>query len=234
MASPARSVTLRLVAQQSKESEMSTSRKIFQWGGVAAGIVLIAFGIGALVMSFDARSTTQDELQREQIVGSPDMNPSDTEAAVKEAGIADVAVIPSCNVADQPIENGSDARCFSQYMRIHALEASGGLTYAQMGRYVAADDPENPAGTSDEAAALKDESGNPVSNGARNTWVTETALSTALNVAYMAEQLALFGIVVGVALFLAGVGFIVLAVGGALRAAAGEPAPAPSEPIAAS
>jgi hypothetical protein len=36
-------------------------------------------------------------------------------------------------------------------------------------------------------------------------WVTETALTTALNMAYMAEQLALFGIVVGVALLLAGV-----------------------------
>ena len=33
----------------------------------------------------------------------------------------------------------------------------------------------------------------------------------------MAEQLALFGIVVGVALLLAGIGFIVLALGGALR-----------------
>ena len=213
---------------------MTTTRKVLQWGGVAAGVVLIAFGIGALVMSFDARSTTQDELQQEQIVGSPDMNPSDTEAAVKEAGIADVAVIPSCDVADQPIENGSDARCFAQYMRIHALESSGGLTYAQMGRYVAADDPENPAGTSDEAAALKDEQGNPVSNGARNTWVTETALSTALNMAYMAERLALFGVVVGIALFLSGVGFIILAVGGALRIAAGAPAPAPTEPVAAS
>ena len=213
---------------------MTTKRKIFQWGGVAAGIVLIAFGIGALVMSFDARSTTQDELQQEQIVGSPDMNPSDTETAVKEAGLDDVAVIPSCDVADQSIENGSDARCFAQYMRIHALESSGGLTYAQMGRYLAADDPENPAGTSDEAAALKDDAGNPVSNSARNTWVTETALSTALNMAYMAERLALFGIVVGIALFLSGVGFIVLAIGGALRVAAGAPAPAPSEPVAAS
>jgi F0F1-type ATP synthase membrane subunit c/vacuolar-type H+-ATPase subunit K len=47
--------------------------------------------------------------------------------------------------------------------------------------------------------------------------VTETALTTALNTAYMAEQLALFGIVVGVALLLAGVGFGVLAIGGALR-----------------
>ena len=86
-----------------------------------------------------------------------------------------------------------------------------------MGRFVSAADPENPAGTSDEAAALKDEKGNPVSNSARNTWVTETALSTALNVSYMAEQMALFGIVVGIALLLSGFGFIILPLGGALR-----------------
>ena len=77
-----------------------------------------------------------------------------------------------------------------------------------MGRFVSANDPENPAGTSDEAAALKDEQGNPVSNSARNTWVTATALSTALNMSYMAEQMALFGIVVGIALLLSGIGFI--------------------------
>ena len=41
--------------------------------------------------------------------------------------------------------------------------------------------------------------------------MTETALSTALNVSYMAEQLSLFSLVVGIALLLAGVGFIVLA-----------------------
>ena len=41
--------------------------------------------------------------------------------------------------------------------------------------------------------------------------MTETALSTALNVSYMAEQLSLFSLVVGIALLLAGIGFIVLA-----------------------
>jgi hypothetical protein len=35
---------------------------------------------------------------------------------------------------------------------------------------------------------------------------------------YMAEQLGMFGIVVGVALLLSGFGFIILALGGALRA----------------
>ena len=98
-----------------------------------------------------------------------------------------------------------------------------------MGRFVSAADPENPAGTSDEAAALKDEKGNPVSNAARNTWVTATALSTALNVSYMAEQMALFGIVVGIALLLSGIGFIVLTVGALRRR---ELAPATGEKTA--
>ena len=102
-------------------------------------------------------------------------------------------------------------------MHEHALESSDGLPYAEMGRFVSAADPKSPAGTSDETAALKDEKGNPVSNSARNTWVTATALSTALNVSYMAEQMALFGIVVGIALLLSGIGFIILALGGALR-----------------
>jgi len=47
--------------------------------------------------------------------------------------------------------------------------------------------------------------------------VTETALTTALDSSYMASQLSLFGIVVGVALLLSGFGFAILAVGGALR-----------------
>jgi voltage-gated potassium channel Kch len=186
------------------------TRRLLEFGGIAAGVVMVAFGIGALVLGINARSTVGEELTREFIVGSPDMKPTEIEKAVKEAGLSNVP-IPSCDVAEKEIKNGTDARCFAQYMRIHALESSGGLTYAQMGRFVSADDPENPAGTSDEAAAAKDENGAPISNGARNTWVTETALATALNVSYMAEQIALFGVVVGIALLLSGIGFIILA-----------------------
>ena len=98
-------------------------------------------------------------------------------------------------------------------MRIHALEATGGKTYAEMPRF-ATDDGK---GTNDAAQAQKDENGQPVSNAARDLWVTETALSTALNTSYMADQLGNFGIVVGIALILAGAGFIILALGGALR-----------------
>jgi hypothetical protein len=187
-----------------------TGRRILEIGGIVAGVLMIAFGVGALVMSINARSTVSDELKAEQIVGSPDMNPTAIEAAMKEAGLENVSA-PTCDVAEQPIESGADARCFAKYMRIHALEASGGATYAQMGRFVAKSAPTDPKGTSDEAAALMDENGKPVSNGARNTWVTETALATALNVSYMAEQIALFGLVVGIALLLSGIGFVILA-----------------------
>ena len=168
----------------------------------------------------------QDELARENIVGSEDMSPSGIQPGIDEAGL-DVSA-PDCDVADEPIDSGDEARCFSQYMRIHGSPV---LRWSdlrgEMGRFLAADDPENPAGTSDEEAALLDEEGNPVPNAARNTWVTETSLSTALNLSYMAEQLALFGLVVAIALILTGIGFIVLSLGGALRhSTAAEPAAA--------
>jgi hypothetical protein len=98
-------------------------------------------------------------------------------------------------------------------MRIHALEASGGLTYAQMPRYASADG----KGTNDTTKATKSPSGQPLDNPVRNVWVTETALSTALNASFLAENVALFGIVVGFALLLTGIGFGVLIIAGSLR-----------------
>ena len=104
-----------------------------------------------------------------------------------------------------------------------SLEATHGFTYSQMGIYIAKPGAPKaelmPGGGTDNVAyaALDPTTKAPVSNGARNVWVTETALTTALNTAYMAEQMSLFGIVVGVALLLSGVGFGILAVGGALR-----------------
>ena len=189
-------------------------RKPFQIGGIIAGAVLIAFGVGAIYMGVDGRTTVRDSLKQEQIV----FGAADDPAVAKYAPQS----------AEKPLRTGTEARAFAQIMHAHALEGSDGLTYAQMGRFISSDDPENPAGTSDEAAALKDEQGNPVSNSARNTWVTATALSTALNMSYMAEQMALFGIVVGIALLLSGIGFMVLVLGGALRYREVAPAVAPS------
>jgi hypothetical protein len=183
--------------------------KLLRLGGYAAGVIMIIFGIATIAVGIAGKSTVEDELAREKIVGSPDMNPEDIASGAEEAGLT--VETPDCDVAEEPITTGSEARCFAQHMRIHALESSGGLTYAEMGRYVSASDPTNPAGTNDASAAAKDESGQPVSNAARNLWVTETALSTALNMSYMATGIAIFSIVVGVALILAGIGFLLLA-----------------------
>jgi hypothetical protein len=197
------------------------SRRVLRIGGLISGGVLIAFGIVVIVLAINGRNTVHDELMQQQITGTPDMTPTAIKAEGAKAGLQNVTY-PTCSVAGELVDTGSEARCFSQYMNIHALEATGGFVYAQMGQYQAK--PDSPksqlapgGGTSNTQYAVTDpKTGQPVSNGARNVWVTETALGTALNVSYMATQLSLFSLVVGVALLLAGVGFIVLAAGGAL------------------
>jgi hypothetical protein len=203
-------------------------KKLLEWGGVAAGIVLIAFGVAAIVLGVNGRSTVHSSLGLEQIVGTPDMTPAAIKVEAQKAGLPATIKLPTVAVAGKAINTGDRARAFASYMRIHVLEATQGYTYAQMGRFQAlASTPKaelaSPGATNNPKYAVIDaKTQQPVDSGARNIWVTETALTTALNTSYMAEQLAVFGIVVGVALLLSGVGFLILAAGGALRAAKGE------------
>jgi hypothetical protein len=181
----------------------------FRLAGIIAGLVLVAFGIGAIVIGISGRHEVSTDVKREQIVGTPDMKPALIAVAIKEAGLKDVAV-PTCDVAGKAITNGSEAKCFASYMRIHALEATGGKTYAQMPQYATA----NGKGTDIAAQAVKDpKTGQPQSNAARQVWISETALSTALNTSFFASSVGLFAIIMGIALLLSGIGFIVLAAG---------------------
>ena len=202
--------------------------RVWEIGGFVSGAVLIVFGVVAIVLGVNGYRTVQDELNKEYIVGGSDMSPDEIKSAAEEAGLPASIELPTCDVVDEEIDTGTEARCFAQYMRIHALESSGGLTYAQMGRFQSAAKPDDPAGTSEESEAAKDEGGQPISNGARNTWVTETALATALNVSYMAQQISVFGIVVGIALLLTGVGLVILALAvfGRAKESTGPPATA--------
>jgi hypothetical protein len=199
-------------------------RKLFEFGGLTAAAILVAFGDASIVLGVNGRHTVGTSLKNEYIVGTPDMTPSAIRAEAQKAGIASaVKLWPTQSVAGKTIDSGSKARAFAEYMRIHTLEATHGFTYSQMGIYTAK--PGTPkgqlmpgGGTDNTAYALVDpKTKQPVQNGARQIWVTETALTTALNTSYMADQLGLFGIVVGVALLLAGIGFGILAIGGALR-----------------
>ena len=162
-------------------------KKVLEYGGIAASVLLIAFGIGATVVGFSGRDQVRTDLAREQIVGTPD------------------STIPN-----QLVNTGSEAQAFAKVMRKHTLEATGGKTYAQMPRFATADG----KGTNDEKAALKNpKTSAPVDNPARGIWVTETALTTALNTAYFAESTATFVIVMGIAMLLTGIGFLVLTLG---------------------
>jgi hypothetical protein len=158
--------------------------RFYRYGGIAASIVLIVFGIGAVYMGVDGRGYVRDNLAAEKIVGTED------------------STIPG-----QKVDTGSEAQAFANVMRKHTLEATGGQTYSEMGRFLDA----NGKATNDEsAAAINPQTKKPVENGLRNMWVNETALTTALNTAYFAEQVATFAIVMGIALLLAGLGFAVL------------------------
>jgi hypothetical protein len=194
-------------------------KRILELGGVAAAIVLIAFGAAAIVLGVNGKNTVVSSLKAEQITGTPDMTPTGIAAEAKAAGLKNLT-LPTCTVANQAVNSGGRARCFAEYMRIHSLEATGGFVYAQMGQYEAKPGTPKAQLTPDGAtsntqyAVLDPKTHQPVANGARNVWVTETALTTALNTSYMADQLGNFGIVVGIALLLSGIGFLILAFGG--------------------
>ena len=158
--------------------------KLVTYAGIAASVILIAFGVGSIVIGFNGRDRVHSDLAREQIVGTPD------------------STIPN-----QLVDTGSEAQAFANVMRKHTLEATGGQTYAQMGRFL--DKAGKP--TSDEKlAAVNAKTGQPVENPLRNMWINETALTTALNTAYFAESVATFAIVMGAALLLVGIGFLVV------------------------
>jgi hypothetical protein len=199
-------------------------RKAFEIGGLLAALVLVVFGVVAISMGVNGRNTVSKSLTNEYIVGTPDMTPSAIKSEAQKSGVAAaVKQWPTQSVANQKIDTGAKARLMAEYMHIHALEATHGYTYAQMGIYTAKPGTPKaqlmPGGGTDNAAyaAVDPTTKQPVQNAARQVWISETALTNALNMSYMADQLALFGIVVGIALLLTGIGFGILAVGGALR-----------------
>ena len=172
-------------------------KQVFAYGGIVASVILIAFGVGAIAIGIDGRNDVRDAIAEQNITATPDAG--ELTNGKLEPG--------------QAIKTGAEAKAFADVIEHHALESTEGQRYSEMGRFL------TPSGeqTSDEAAAAKDpKTGRPVENGLRNLWVTETALTTALNTSFFAERVALFSIVMGSALLLTGIGFLVLTLGGAL------------------
>jgi hypothetical protein len=171
-------------------------RSIFVIGGIIASLVLVIAGAATVVVGWQGRDEVRSMLRDEQIIGPADSR-----------------------IPGQLVDTGDEAKAQADIIREHQLTATGGLTYAQMGRYALPPDANgvsDPKGTNNADEALKNANGQPVTNALRDRWVTVTALSTALNTSYFAEQVALFSMLMGGVLILTGAGFGVLTLG-ALR-----------------
>ena len=164
-------------------------RKLFPIMLMVLGLAFVGGGGYALTRGFDAKDQVRDELVA-QAITTPD-----------DASIPGVLV-----------DDAASAESMAQIIGHHAEESTGGLTYAELGRFMSADG--DPAGTSDESLALLDDSGRPVPNAARNTAFQASALRTSLYTSVMAFNVA--DLVVGIGVMILVLGFAVGGVGVAL------------------
>jgi hypothetical protein len=107
------------------------------------------------------------------------------------------------SIPNTPVNDIPTALSMANIIQHHAADSSNGLSYAQMGRFAV--ESGDPAGTSNPDEALKDASGNPVPNAARNTQLTAAGLVTSLSLSAMAMGTSYAAIALGVAFVLLGV-----------------------------
>ncbi len=88
------------------------------------------------------------------------------------------------SIPDTQVNSIPTALSMAEIIQVHANTSSGGLSYAQMGRFAV--ESGDPAGTNSADAALMDANGKPVPNGARNTQLTAAGLVTSLSLSAMA------------------------------------------------
>ena len=100
-------------------------------GGYISGGVLIALGIVVIILGAWGFSFTRDHIEREGITFGPATDPAVQEHAEQWAG--------------EPVDTGRKALAMAEIMREHTLAGTGGLTYAEMGRYQSAANPDDPA-----------------------------------------------------------------------------------------
>jgi glycerol-3-phosphate dehydrogenase len=166
-------------------------KKAFPIGLMIVGLAFLVGGAYTTYRGLEAKDQVQQELLAQNIVTTPD------------------ASIPNAKVQD-----AATAQSMADVIEHHMLDATGGETYAEMDRFLAADG----GTTSDEAAAMLDEGDNPVANPLRNVAFQASALRTSLYTSVMAFNVA--DLVIGLGLMIAVLGIAVGGVGVALGALA--------------
>jgi len=159
-------------------------RKVIPILLIVVGLGFLAGGVYATMRGFDAKDQVRAELLAQNITTPED------------------AAIPNARVDD-----AATANAMAEIIGVHAAEATGGQTYAEMGRFLAADGGD----TSDEALALKDDEGNPVPNPLRNVAFQASSLQTSLHTSHMAFNVA--DLVIGLGVFIAVLGLVISGIG---------------------
>lgn len=164
-------------------------KKLFPILLIVLGFVFLGAGTYTVYRGFDAKAQVRDELIAQDITTTPD------------------ASMPNVRV-----DSVATARSMADIIDHHSRDGAGGLTYSEMGRFMAANG--DVAGTSDEAAALMGSDGKPVANALRNTAFQASALRTSLYTSVMAFEIS--NLVVGLGLMILVLGFAVGGLGIAL------------------
>jgi hypothetical protein len=155
------------------------------------GVAFIGGGVYTTARGFDAKEEVREALVAQNITTPPD------------------AAIPNALVQD-----AATADAMADVIGVHVAEATGGRTYAEMGRFLTPDGGD----TSDEKEALKDEAGNPVTNPTRNVAFQASALQTSLHTSHMAFNVA--DLVIGLGVLISVLGISLAGIGIALGALA--------------
>lgn len=159
-------------------------KKAFPIALMVLGLIFIGAGAYTVYRGFDAKDQVRDELVAQNITTPED------------------ASIPNVQVT-----NASTARSMADIIDVHARESTNGLTYAEMGRFMASNG--DPAGTSVEEEAVMGADGQPIPNPLRNVAFQASSLRTSLYTSVMAFNVA--DLVVGLGAMIVVLG---LAVGG--------------------
>ncbi|GAB5493673.1 MAG: hypothetical protein Phog2KO_38880 [Phototrophicaceae bacterium] len=107
------------------------------------------------------------------------------------------------SIPDVQVNSIATALSMADIIQHHADSSSGGLSYAELGRFAV--ESGDPAGTSNAAEALLDANGNPVSNSVRDLQLTAAGLITSLSLSAMAIGASYGAIALGVAFTLLGI-----------------------------
>lgn len=157
---------------------------------IAVGVAFALIGLFVAGAGIYLRSFVGDQLAAQQIVTPED-----------------------ASIPNTPVTGMATALSMANIIQHHAAESGKGLTYAQMGRFAV--ESGDPAGTNDANAALKDTTGKPVANAARNTQLTAAGLVTSLSLSAMAIGASYGAIVLGIGVavlgaVIAGLGYMLL------------------------